>query len=189
MKTNSVRKLTIAALLIAMGIIIPMIMPKIVIGPASFTLASHVPLFVAMFFSPNIAIAVALGTAFGFMMTAPFIIALRALSHVVFAVIGATYLQKHPEIILSNKKFQSYNFIIGLIHASVELLVVAIFFLVGNNAGATYDGNLFVFLFGFIGLGGFIHSMVDYNIAFFVMKSLSKAFDVPVFLKAKETKV
>lgn len=28
MKTNSVRKLTIAALLIAMGVIIPMIMPK-----------------------------------------------------------------------------------------------------------------------------------------------------------------
>jgi niacin transporter len=81
-----------------------------------------------------------------------------------------------------------YNFIIGLVHASVELIVVAIFFLAGNSAGATYEGNLFIFLFGFIGFGGLIHSMIDYNIAFFVMKSLSKAFDVPVFLKAKEMK-
>lgn len=94
MKKHSVRHLTIAALLIGMGIVIPMVMPKIVIGPASFTLASHVPLFVAMFFSPGMAIAVALGTTFGFFITLPPIIALRALSHVVFAVIGAFYLQK-----------------------------------------------------------------------------------------------
>ena len=46
---NSVRKLTISALLIGMGVIIPMVMPKIMIPPASFTLASHVPLFIAMF--------------------------------------------------------------------------------------------------------------------------------------------
>ncbi len=36
MKKHSVRHLTIAALLIGMGIVIPMVMPKIVIGPASF---------------------------------------------------------------------------------------------------------------------------------------------------------
>lgn len=66
MKHNRVRQLTISALLIAMGILIPMVMPKIVIGPASFTLASHVPLMIAMFFSPGMAVAVALGTAFGF---------------------------------------------------------------------------------------------------------------------------
>ena len=77
MKKHSVRHLTIAALLIGMGIVIPMVMPKIVIGPASFTLASHVPLFVAMFFSPGMAIAVALGTTFGFFITLPPIIAAR----------------------------------------------------------------------------------------------------------------
>ena len=104
MKNHSIRHLTIAALLIGMGIVIPMVMPKIVIGPASFTLASHVPVFVAMFFSPAMAIAVALGTTFGFFLTLPPIIALRALSHVVFAVIGAFYLQKHPDILLKNGK-------------------------------------------------------------------------------------
>ncbi|MGX7196907.1 hypothetical protein [Enterococcus olivae] len=186
MKRNSVRQLTIAALLIAMGVVIPMVMPRIVIGPASFTLASHVPLFVAMFFSPKIAIAVALGTAFGFVMTAPFIIALRALSHIVFAYIGAKYLQKHPEIILSKGKFQLYNLWIGVIHSVVEMIVVALFFLWGNTAGTNYEGNFFVFLFGFMGIGGLIHSMIDYNIAYFVSNALSKVFEVPIFSKARE---
>lgn len=68
MKTNSVKRLTISALLIAMGIIIPMVMPRITIGPASFTLASHVPVFIAMFISPVVAIAVSLGTGFGFFL-------------------------------------------------------------------------------------------------------------------------
>ena len=69
MKKNSVRTLTISALLIGMGVIIPMVMPKIMIPPASFTLASHVPLFIALFFSPGVAIAVALGTTFGFFLS------------------------------------------------------------------------------------------------------------------------
>ena len=73
MRKNSVRKLTISALLIGMGVIIPMVMPKIMIPPASFTLASHVPLFIAMFFTPGVAVAVALGTTFGFFLTTPVI--------------------------------------------------------------------------------------------------------------------
>ena len=109
MKTNSVRKLTISALLIGMGVLIPMIMPKIVIPPASFTLASHVPLFIAMFFSPGVAVAVALGTTFGFFLTTPVIIALRALSHLVFALIGAWYLQKKPGIVLKDGQFTLMN--------------------------------------------------------------------------------
>lgn len=188
MRKNSVRKLTIAALLIAMGVIIPMIMPKIVIGPASFTLASHVPLFAAMFFSPQIAVAVALGTAFGFLLTAPFIIALRALSHVIFAIIGSLYLQKHPEIVNNNKKFQWYNVWIGLIHALAELIVVAVVLIGGNQAQTVYEGNFLLFIFGFIGIGGLIHSLIDYNIALFVMRPLSKNFDIPVFTDAKERK-
>ncbi|MEA4828539.1 MAG: hypothetical protein VB121_00870, partial [Enterococcus thailandicus] len=105
MKKNSVRHLTISALLIGMGIIIPLVMPKIMIPPASFTLASHVPLFLSMFFSPGVAVAVALGTTFGFFLSTPVIIALRALSHIIFAVVGAWYLQKKPGIVLKDGKF------------------------------------------------------------------------------------
>ncbi|SFD39563.1 niacin transporter [Enterococcus casseliflavus] len=192
MKNHSIRHLTIAALLIGMGIVIPMVMPKIVIGPASFTLASHVPVFVAMFFSPAMAIAVALGTTFGFFLTLPPIIALRALSHVVFAVIGAFYLQKHPDILLKNGKpsllnikFQSFNLIIGLIHSAVEMAVVAAFYFTGNVPGTAFDGNFYYFLFVLMGIGGLIHSLIDFNLAYFVAGALSKQFDIRSFSKAK----
>ena len=64
---NQATKLTITALLMAIAIILPIIMPvKVVIGPASYTLASHVPIFIAMFFSPSIAVMVTLGATVGF---------------------------------------------------------------------------------------------------------------------------
>ena len=154
MKKNSVRTLTISALLIGMGVIIPMVMPKIMIPPASFTLASHVPLFIALFFSPGVAIAVALGTTFGFFLSTPFIIALRALSHLVFAVIGAWYLQKNPRIVLkdgqvtlANWRFQSFNLVIGIIHAITEMLVVSAFFFMGNMPETYYSGGYFYTVF------------------------------------------
>lgn len=185
MKKNAVRQLTISALLIAMGIIIPMVMPKIIIGPASFTLASHVPLMIAMFFSPAMAVAVALGTAFGFLLTTPLIIAARALSHLVFVVLGAFYLQKHPTIVLDKWKFQGYNLVIALIHTVCEVAVVWLFLGSGNAAGATIDGNFYVFLFGIMGVGGLVHSLIDYNIAYFVVRSISKVFQIPVIQQAR----
>ena len=62
---------------VCIGIVVPMLMPKIVIGPMSFTLASHVAIFIAMFISPKLAAVVCLGTTLGFFMTTPVIIALR----------------------------------------------------------------------------------------------------------------
>ena len=42
-----IQNLTLSAVLTAFSILIPMIMPvKVIIGPASFTLASHVPIFI-----------------------------------------------------------------------------------------------------------------------------------------------
>lgn len=193
MKNNSVRHLTISALLIGMGIIIPLVMPKIMIPPASFTLASHVPLFLAMFFSPGVAVAVALGTTFGFFLSTPVIIALRALSHIIFAVIGAWYLQKKPGIVLkdgkftlANWKFQGFNFFIGVIHSIAEMLVVSAFYFMGNMPDTYYTEGYFYTVFILMGIGGLIHSLVDYNIAYFVAGTLSKYFDIPVFTAAKE---
>ncbi|MGX7244141.1 hypothetical protein ACWOC1_04770 [Enterococcus quebecensis] len=193
MKKNSVRHLTIAALLVAMGIIIPMVMPRVTIGPASFTLASHVPLFLAMFFSPGVAVAVSLGTGFGFFLSATPIIALRALSHLLFAVIGAFYLQKHPTIVLSknkfilfNGRFQLFNLVIGLIHSVAELAVVSVFYTMGNMPETYYSQGYMYSIFLLMGIGGLIHSLVDYNIAYFVAHALSKQFDIPVFSQAKK---
>ena len=41
-------------------------MPKIILGPMSFTLGAHVAIFLAMFISPKVATAVCLGTTLGF---------------------------------------------------------------------------------------------------------------------------
>lgn len=193
MKKNSVRQLTISALLVAMGIIIPMVMPRITIGPASFTLASHVPVFLAMFFSPGVAVAVSLGTGFGFFLSATPIIAVRALSHLLFALIGAMYLQKHPTIVLTknkfslfNGRFQLFNFVIGLIHSAAELAIVSAFYMMGNMPETYYTQGYMYSIFLLMGIGGLIHSLVDYNIAYFVANALSKQFDIPVFSQAKK---
>lgn len=168
-----------------------MIMPKIVIGPASFTLASHVPVFIAMFFSPFVAVAVVLGTAFGFFISTTPIIALRALSHLIFAFIGASYLQKHPELVLKNGKFtlangrfQLFNLIIGVIHAAAEMLVVSAFYFMGNMPDTFYSQGYLYTIFVLMGVGGLVHSLVDFNIAYFVAGALYKQFNLPIFEKA-----
>ncbi|NSV34200.1 hypothetical protein HRH29_00560 [Enterococcus faecalis] len=197
MKTNSVKRLTISALLIAMGIIIPMVMPRITIGPASFTLASHVPVFIAMFISPVVAIAVSLGTGFGFFLSATPIIALRALSHLIFAVIGAVILQKHPEILINkegkftllNGKLQFFNVGIGVIHSAAELVVVSVFYTMGNLPGTYYTAGFMYSIFLLMGVGGLIHSLVDFSIAYFLASTLSKHVDIPTFTEAKQPKV
>lgn len=172
MKNHSIRNLTISALLIGLGILIPMVMPKIVIGPASFTLASHVPVFIAMFFSPLVAIAVVLGTTFGFFISTTPIIALRAFSHLIFALLGAYYLQKHPELVLKNGKFtlangrfQVFNLVIGLIHAIAEMIVVSAFYFMGNMPDTFYSQGYIYTVFILMGVGGLVHSLVDFNIA------------------------
>ena len=194
MKTNSVKRLTISALLIAMGIIIPMVMPRITIGPASFTLASHVPVFIAMFISPVVAIAVSLGTGFGFFLSATPIIALRALSHLIFAVIGAVILQKHPEILINKEgKFTLLNGLfnvgIGVIHSAAELVVVSVFYTMGNLPGTYYTAGFMYSIFLLMGVGGLIHSLVDFSIAYFLASTLSKHVDIPTFTEAKQPKV
>ena len=74
----------------------------------------------------------------------------------------------------------------ALIHSVVEILVVVGFILAGNEVGTNYDGNILVFLFVFMGIGGWVHSIIDYNLAMLVMKPLSKSFSIPVFTKAKD---
>jgi len=191
MKNNSVRNLTISALLIGLGILIPMVMPKIVIGPASFTLASHVPVFIAMFFSPLVALAVVIGTTFGFFISTTPIIALRAFSHLIFALIGAKYLQKHPELVLkdgkftlANGRFQVFNLVIGIIHAAAEMIVVSAFYFMGNMPDTFYSQGYLYTVFILMGIGGLVHSLVDFNIAYFVAGALYKQFNLPIFEKA-----
>lgn len=166
---TSTQKLTRTSILIALGIIIPMIMPKVSIPPASYTIASHVPVFIAMFISPGVAVAVSLGTAFGFLLSLPLVVAIRALSHLVFAVLGALYLQKFPETINSKKKLLGFNIVIAVIHATTECIAVAGFYFLSPNI---VDVNYFTVVFLMIGVGGFFHSIVDFFIAQFMVVRL-----------------
>ena len=72
--------MTMTALLTAIAILIPIIMPfKIVIPPASYTLGSHIPIFIAMFLSPLMAAFVIIASSLGFLMAGyPPVIVLRA---------------------------------------------------------------------------------------------------------------
>ena len=119
-------QLTSAAILTAVGILIPLVMPfKIVIGPASYTLGSHIPIVMAMFLSPVVALAVSVGTTLGFLMAGfPIVIVLRAFSHVLFATAGAYYLEKTRGSLGKTLKRQSFSLVINLIHGAAEVLVV-----------------------------------------------------------------
>lgn len=174
MKTNRVHKLTIAALLVAVGILIPMVSPvKLMLEPASFTLASHVAIFIAMFISPMIAVTVALGTALGFLLGGfPIVIALRALTHVIFAGVGSYVLFKKPAILQSTAKTQLFSFLIGLLHAVSEVAVVSVFYFGGEMTTAYYTQGFLQSVFLLVGAGTIVHSMIDFTLAHIVWKSL-----------------
>lgn len=176
--------MTLSALLIAVGIVIPMISPiKIQIGPMSFTLASHVAIMIALFVSPQVSVAVALGTTLGFLFAGfPYVVVLRALSHVVWAFLGGVYIQKHTDLFQSPVKTLSFNLAIAIIHALGEMIVVIPFYY-----GAGMDIQAFCYMvFGLVGLGTMVHSSVDFVISLVVWKALSKNTDIANIANVKK---
>lgn len=172
-----IKRMVIAALLCAVGIVIPIVSPlKIILEPASFTLASHVALFIAMFISPVVCITVTLGTTLGFFIAGfPLVVVLRALSHIIFAIVGAFIIKKIPSILSSNGKTALIGFITALIHAICEVIVVTPFYF-GNSLGSGYYAKGYVYaVVLLVGVGTVIHSMVDYYISIFIWKALVKA--------------
>ncbi|MDR0852432.1 MAG: hypothetical protein LBN36_08040 [Clostridiales Family XIII bacterium] len=165
------QRLTATALLIAIGIVIPVISPfKIVLEPASFTLASHVAIFLAMMVSPSVAVIVTIGTFFGFFMNFPIVVALRAASHIVFAFGGSAYLKYRPDTLRSPLKSQVFSFFVAIVHAVCEVSVV--FFFYFNGAMKGYASVQMVILL--IGLGSIVHSMIDFGIAYMIYQALRR---------------
>ena len=116
--------------------------------------------YLSQCFSPGVAVAVALGTTFGFFLTTPVIIALRALSHLVFALIGAWYLQKTGDrlkkdgqfTLIGTGVFKGFNLLIGVIHSIIEMLVVSVFFFIGNMPETYYAEGYFYTVFILMGI-------------------------------------
>lgn len=184
-RENRLATLTVSALLCAIGIVIPMFFPRIVIGPASFTLASHVPVFLAVFISPAAAVTVALGTTLGFFVAGfPFIVVLRALSHVVFALIGALWLKRSGTLLTSKSGAALFGAVISVIHATCEVLIVTYFFFGDQLTKQAYASGYFISVLMLVGVGGFVHSMIDYAISLTVWKPLARMVRFPVSVRS-----
>lgn len=175
-RKNNVYKLTLSAILIAIGILIPMISPlKIILEPASFTLASHVPIFIAMFISPTVAASVALGTTAGFFLGGfPIVVTLRALVHIVFVLVGSIVLKQRPKLIHAKWRSQIFSFVIGVIHALSEVAVVSVFYFAGGLTEGDYAQGFMTSVLLLVGVGTVIHSMIDFLIAQFIWLALEK---------------
>ena len=139
MSRSRISNMVTAAMLIAISIIIPMFSPfKILLEPASFTLASHVAIFIAMFISPAIGLSVAAGATVGFLLGGfPIVVVLRAASHLVFVALGALWIKARPSVLDKKLSLLVYALIISLVHAICEVLVVMPFYF-GSSMPAGY---------------------------------------------------
>lgn len=173
-------KLVAAALLCAIGILIPVVSPvKVSIPPASFTLASHVAIFVAMFLSPGVTAAVCIGTTLGFQLAGfPLVVVARAASQIVFAVLGACWLQKRPGTLRKAGPAALFGLAAGAVHALLEVLVVLPFYVGGGLSEANYTKGFFMSVVVLVGFGTVVHSMVDYYLALLVYKPVSRLAQV-----------
>ncbi|HEM3552418.1 MULTISPECIES: hypothetical protein [Streptococcus] len=167
---NSVKQLSISAILTAFAILIPLMMPiKIIIGPASYTLASHIPLFIAMFISPATAIFVALGSSLGFFLAGfPIVIVFRALTHLFFLTLGAVLVKRFP-ILMDSKRFLLLGIGLNLLHGLGEYIVVMVL-TSGEQTSATY----WITMFGLVGVGSAIHGLLDFSLAYYFWKMLKE---------------
>ena len=162
------KELTLTALLTALAIIIPMIMPvKVVMPPFTATLASHTPLILAMFISPLAAILTALGSAIGFFFTFSPIVAARAATHVFFTLTGAYMIRKKYHLALM-------VIVTLMLHSLADMAIVYIAAVcLGMNT--ILNNNAMGYVQTWLGVGTAIHHLVDFFLAYLIMLPLCKA--------------
>lgn len=167
-----VQRMCIAALLCAVGILIPIISPvKLQLGPMSFTLASHVALFLALFISPAVAGTVAVGTTLGFVLAGfPPVVVLRAGVQIVFVLAGALWLAKRPQTMHSAGGIFSFGLCMNVVHAACEAIVVMVFWF----SGATYETGFWNTILGLVAGGTLVHGMIDYYLALLIWTPVQK---------------
>lgn len=166
-KTNtSIKSLTIAGLLTALAIIIPLFGPKLPMPqPFSVTIASHLPVILAMFVSPFTVICAVVGSTIAFFAVLGPIVALRAFSHILFAMTGCYMLKKNYNLILVIA-------VTALIHALGEVVVVFAFSLFGMAEATVY------LLWGVTGGITLLHHCFDFAITLIVYKALTMVPDL-----------
>lgn len=164
MSQSKTKKLVIAAILVAVCIVIPLFMPiKLIIGPYTATLASHVPVILGTFISPLVGMVVALGSGIGFFIALGPIVGARAMSHMLFAgFMGYAFLKYSKDKILN---VTVIGIIGAVIHAFCELGIVMLLTHVYK----------FDFIMAWTFFGTMAHHMIDLAIAYVVYKGLKRA--------------
>ncbi|MBQ4516048.1 MAG: hypothetical protein II978_04570, partial [Clostridia bacterium] len=93
--SKSIKSLTIAGLLTALAIVIPLFMPKLPVPqPFSVTPASHLAVILSMFVSPFTVVCTVIGSTIAFFAVLGPVVAMRAFSHLLFALVGCYMLKK-----------------------------------------------------------------------------------------------
>lgn len=154
-----VKEIVIGGLLTALALLIPLAFGGVLgvtVPPFSATLASHVPVMLAMLVSPLVAFMVGAGSALGFLIKLGPVIASRAAMHIIFGVVGAIMIQR------------GFSFKAALaatlpIHAASEALIVLLFGFTLQKAGVV------------VGIGTALHHSVDSLIALALYTALAVA--------------
>ncbi|MEW8955475.1 ECF transporter S component [Clostridium sp.] len=157
---NKITKMVFTALFTALAIIIPISFGflKIIIGPFTATLASHVPMFLSMYLSPASAAVVGLGSTLGFMYTGlPLVVVFRAASHIIVGFLGGVLVERGVE-------YKKITLITAPVHGVLEGLAVIPF----------YGLDLYYILV-VTTVGAILHHLADGAISGVLLKSLSKA--------------
>lgn len=170
---TKVKELVFAALLIAFAIIIPIQFGflKVIIPPYfTATIASHVPMFIAMLISPMVAVVVGVGSAFGFFMAAvPAPVVARAATHIIVGLVGAV-------IVLKSKNFKMAILVTGPIHGILEALVLIPF------VGLVYPILITTLV------GAIAHHYVDGTIAYVLVNAIAKSRKKSIYTTFVENK-
>lgn len=153
------KEMIYGAILTSLSLIIPLAfggLLGVTLPPFSATLASHVPLMLAIAISPLTAFSVALGSALGFLIKLGPIVAARASMHIIFGVSGA--------LLYKNGMGLSKVLLLMLpVHAISEALIVIPFGFDLYKAGVV------------IGIGTGLHHLIDTFITIFVGTILVKS--------------
>ncbi|MDK2784142.1 MAG: niacin transporter [Bacillota bacterium] len=151
-----VRDIIYGALLTGLSLLIPLAFGnylRVYLPPFSATLASHVPVMLAMLVSPAAAMLVGAGSAVGFLMVMGPVIAARAAVHMLFGLAGAL-------LIKQGRSFRTALLASAPIHALGEALVVLPF------GFTSYEALVLV------GIGTLLHHAADAVISLAVASSL-----------------
>lgn len=149
------RELVVTALLAALSLVIPLALGgflTVTLPPFTATVASHVPVMLAMLVSPLSAVMTGLASALGFFIRfgAP-VVAARALMHALFGLAGALLIRR-------GLGFPLALLFTWPLHAFAEALIVLPFGFTLSAAGLV------------VGVGTALHHLIDSVIAIAVSR-------------------